>query len=161
MRIAPWLRPDLSRLSARERRILAVGGALGAVLFVLAVVLPLERAVAALERRVAHQRAELAWMRRVAPELAAAGPPRANGTLPLIVVIDQSARRAGLAEALAGSAPQGPDTLQVRLQRAPFDGLIAWLARLEQRDGVQVQAARIQAAEGAGLVDATLTLKRP
>jgi general secretion pathway protein M len=161
MRIAAWPKPDLSRLSPRERRILALGGAIAAVLFVLAVVLPLEHSVAALHRRVAHQRAELAWMRRVAPELAAAGPPSANGTLPLIVVIDQSARRAGLAGALAGSAPQGPDTLQVRLQRAPFDALIAWLARLEQQDGVQVQAARIQAAEGAGLVDAALTLKRP
>jgi type II secretory pathway component PulM len=49
----------------------------------------------------------------------------------------------------------------VRLQRAPFDALIAWLARLEQQDGVQVQAAHIHAAEGAGLVDAALTLKRP
>ena len=160
MDIASRLRPHLSRLSPRERRILLIGGLIAAGLFVLAVVLPLERSVAALQRTVAHQRAELAWMRRVAPELAAAGPPGANGTLPLIVLIDQSARRAGLAGALAGSAPEGPETLRVRLQRAPFDALIAWLARLEQRDGVVVQAARIQAADGPGLVDAALTLKR-
>jgi type II secretory pathway component PulM len=161
MRIASLLRPDLSRLSTRERRILLIGGAIAAGLFVVAVVLPLQRSVTALHRTVAHQRAELAWMRRVAPELAAAGPTAANGTLPLIVLIDQSARHAGLAGALTGSAPEGPDTLRVRLQRAPFDGLIAWLARLEQRDGVTVRAARIQAAKGPGMVDAALTLKRP
>ncbi|MGC8517341.1 MAG: type II secretion system protein GspM [Steroidobacteraceae bacterium] len=160
MGIVSLSRPDLSRLSRRERRILLFGAIIAAGLFVLAVVLPLERSVAALHRSVAHRRSELAWMRRVAPELAAAGPPGANGTLPLIVLIDQSARRAGLSAALTGSAPEGPDILQVRLQRAPFDTLIAWLARLEQRDGVVVRAARIQAAKGAGLVDAALTLKR-
>ena len=153
--------PSMKNLSTRERRVLAAGAALAAVLFVLAVLLPLERSVAAAHRTVARKRVELAWMRRVAPQLTAAGAPSAHPSLPLIVLIDQSARGAGLANALAGSTPHGADGLEVRLQRAPFDQMVGWLARLEEREGVVVEAARIEAAQGPGLVDASLTLRRP
>jgi general secretion pathway protein M len=153
--------PSLQELSPRDRRTLGIGGAIAAVLFVLAVVLPLEGRVSALHRRVAHQRAELAWMRRVGPQLAAAGPARRDSTLPLIVLIDQSARQAGLGGALAGSSPMGRGELSVQLQQAPFDQMVGWLARLHQNEGVEVTAARIEATGRPGLVNASLELKRP
>jgi general secretion pathway protein M len=152
---------SLRNLSPRERRVLAVGGLLAAVLFVMAVVLPLERHVAQLRRAVASKTAELAWLRRVAPELAAAGPVRRGSTLPLIVLIDQSARQSGLGSALTGSTPSGPSGLTLQLQRAPFDRMVGWLARLHQNDGVEVKGARIEAAGAPGLVNASLDLQRP
>ena len=153
--------PSLQDLSARDRRTLGIGGAIAAVLFVLAVVLPLERSVGQLQRRVRHKRAELAWMHRVGPELAAAGPARRDSTLPLLVLIDQTARQAGLGGALAGSNPNGRGALSVQLQQAPFDQMIGWLARLQQNQGVEVAAARIETAGRPGLVNASLQLKRP
>ena len=152
--------PSLRSLSPRERRTLAIGGVIAAILFVLAVVLPLERRVARLHRTVERKQANLAWMRRVAPELAAAGAPPAGAKEPLIVLIDQSARQAGLGAALTASAPSGAG-LSVQLHDAPFDPLITWLARLHQQDGVQVTGAQIRAAGGPGLVDASLKLKQP
>ena len=155
-------RPSLATLSARERRVLTLGGAIAAVLFVMAVVWPLERGVARAHRAVAHKSAELTWMRRVAPELAAAGAPsRTPASLPLIVLIDQSAHQAGLGTTLAGSTPSGSGALSVQLQHAPFDQMVAWLARLQQRSGVEVTAARIESSGAPGLVNASLELKRP
>ena len=154
--------PSLATLSVRERRVLAIGGAIAALLFVMAVVWPLERGVARAHRDVARKNAELTWMRRVAPELAAAGPPsRAPASLPLIVLIDQSAHQAGLGATLAGSTPSGSGALSVQLQHAPFDQMVAWLARLQQQAGIEVTAARIEASGAPGLVNASLELKRP
>ena len=146
----------------RERRVLAIGGAIATGLFLMAVVWPLERGVARAHRAVAHRSAELIWMRRVAPELAAAGlAGRAPASLPLIVLIDQSAHQAGLGASLAGSTPSGSGALRVQLQHVPFDPMVAWLARLQQQAGIEVTAARIEASGAPGLVDASLDLKRP
>jgi type II secretory pathway component PulM len=35
----------------------------------------------------------------------------------------------------------GPGGLSVRLQKAPFDTLITWLARLSQQNGIRVDTA--------------------
>jgi S-DNA-T family DNA segregation ATPase FtsK/SpoIIIE len=86
--------------------------------------------------------------------------PIALQALPLIVVIDQSARQAGLGATLAGSTPNGAGELSVQLQHAPFDRMIGWLARLRERDGIEVSAARIEAAGAPGMVNASLDLKR-
>lgn len=158
--MAARLLPSLRSLSPRERRTLGIGGLIAAVLFVLAVVLPLERSVARLHQQVARKQADLAWMRRVAPELAAAGAPHRGPHEPLIVLIDQSAHQAGLGSALTASAPSAGG-LSVQLQKAPFDQLITWLARLEKQDGVTVASAQIQATGHPGLVDASLEVKRP
>ncbi len=156
---APSL-PSLRSLSPRERRTVAIGGVLAAILFVFAVILPLERRVAQLHRVVERKEANLAWMRRVAPELAAAGSPPGGTHEPLIVLIDQSARQSGLGATLTASAPSGIG-LSVQLHDAPFDTLITWLARLHQQDGIQVTGAQIRVAGGPGLVDASLKLKQP
>jgi general secretion pathway protein M len=152
--------PSLRSLSPRERLTLAIGGVIAAILLVLVVLLPLERRVAHLRRAVERQQANLAWMRRVAPELAAAGTAPVGANEPLIVLIDQSAHQAGLGTALTASAPSGTG-LSVQLRDAPFDLLITWLARLRRQDGVQVTGAQIRAAGGPGLVDASLKLKQP
>ncbi len=147
-------------LSQRERRVLLIGAPIAAVLFFLAVVLPLDRSVSRLHRQVARKQSDLAWMRQVAPELAAAGPVRASST-PLIVLVDRSARQAGLGRALSGSTPNGSSSLNVSLRQAPFDTLIGWLARLHQRYGVRVDSATISRADGPGEVNASLVLSGP
>ncbi len=160
MAATPGLR-SWQALSGRERRTLLIGGGIALVLFCLAVVLPLDRSVARLSHRVARKQADLAWMRTVAPELSAAGPAPSSAGEPLIVLVNESARQAGLGGALADSAPSGNGGLRVQLRQAPFDALVGWLARLQQRYGVQVQSARIDGTAATGVVDASFVLGKP
>ena len=155
------LASSLRNLSPRDRRTLLVGGVIAAILFLLAVVLPLDHSVSRLHAQVTRKQADLVWMRRVAPEIAAAGPVRGGSGESLIVIVDQSARESGLGNSLAGSQPSGQTGLSVQLQKAPFDALVGWLARLSQQNGVQIESANIDSAGEPGLVDASLVLKRP
>jgi len=76
-----------------------------------------------------------------------------------MTVIDRSARESGLASALAGSDPSGAGGLQVRMQKAPFDAMVGWLARLSQQNGVRVEGATIDNAGTPGIVNAAIVLQ--
>jgi type II secretory pathway component PulM len=151
----------LQSLSPRDRRTILIGGVIAAILFVLAVILPLDRGVARLQNQVTSKQADLLWMRTAAPEIAAAGPVRGNSGESLIVIVDQSARESGLGGSLSGSQPSGNGDLSVQLEKAPFDALVAWLARLSQQNGVQIESATIDSAGPPGTVNASLILKSP
>lgn len=99
-------------------------------------------------------------MRRVAPQLAAAGPAVDHPVTQdsLLVVVDRAAREAGLAKSLTSSEPSGAGGLRVRLDKAPFDTLVGWLGRLADRHGVRVESATIDNATEPGLVNAALVL---
>ena len=152
-----WLRS----LPSRDRRALLVGIIAAAILIVLAIVLPLDHSVSRLHDQVAQKRTDLVWMRNAAPEIAAAGPVRSTAGESLIVIVDQSAHEAGLGGSLAGSQPSGRGSLSVQLEKAPFDALVGWLARLSQQNGVQIESATIDTAGQPGTVNASLVLKSP
>jgi general secretion pathway protein M len=149
---------QLAQLSERERRVLAVGAVAAVLIFVFGVVLPLDHSVAKAHARLAQKRADLAWMQGVAPEIAASAAPPARGGESLLVIVDRSARESGLGSTLAGSEPGAPGTLSIRLSKAPFDTVVAWLARLAQQNGIHVDSATIDSAGGPGLVNAALVL---
>ena len=155
------LSATLASLSPRDRRTLLVGGVIAAILFVLAVILPLDHSVSRLHDQVTQKQADLVWMRSAAREIAAAGPVRNASGESLIVIVDQSARESGLGAALAGSQPSGRGDLNVQLEKAPFDALVGWLARLSQQNGVQIESATIDSAGEPGTVNASLVLKNP
>ena len=48
------------------------------------------------------------------------------------------------------------DVLRVRIESAPFETVLALLARLEEREGVRPGAARLEASAASGRIDATL-----
>jgi general secretion pathway protein M len=148
---------SLDSLSERDRRTLLIGGGV-AVLLLLYVIIQLDSSVSSAHKRIAKKQADLAWMQTVAPELAGAGPTPGTTGESLLVIVDRSAREAGLASSLAGSEPSGPGGLSVRLQKAPFDTLIAWLARLSQQNGIRVDTASIENAGTPGLVNAAIVL---
>ncbi|HZT01626.1 MAG TPA: type II secretion system protein M [Steroidobacteraceae bacterium] len=155
------LASSLRSLSPRDRRTLLIGGVIAAVLLVFAVILPLDHSVSRLHDEVAQKQADLVWMRNAAPEIAAAGPMHGSGGESLIVIVDQSARESGLGNSLAGSSPSGQGSLSVELEKAPFDALVGWLARLSQQNGVQIESATIDSAGQPGTVNASLVLKGP
>ncbi len=155
--LVSWFRAQ----TPRDQRVAAIG-AVVVVLFLLgAIFIPLDMSVARATARVRHKASDLAWMRSVAPQLAAAGSavPTPASQRSLIVVIDSSARESGLGSALNSSEPSGPGMLRVRLDRAPFDTLVSWLARLSQQNGIRVESATIDAAGPPGLVNAGLVLR--
>jgi general secretion pathway protein M len=153
---------SLRSLSDRDRRMLLAGAVIAAILFVFAVIVPLDHSVSRLHDQVTQKQSDLVWMRTVAPEITAAGPVRSGGSgESLIVIVDQSARESGLGGSLAGSQPSGRGGLSVQLEKAPFDALVGWLARLSQQNGVQIESANIDSAGDPGLVNASLVLKSP
>jgi general secretion pathway protein M len=149
---------SLDSLSPRDLRMLKIGGVLAVLLLVFGVIVPLDSSVSHAHQRLGKKQADLMWMRGAAPELAAIGPSRTASNESLLVIVDRSARESGLGSSLAGSEPSGPGGLSVRMQKAPFDTLVAWLARLTQQNGIRVDTASIENAGAPGLVNAAIVL---
>jgi general secretion pathway protein M len=147
-------------MNERERRMVIIGGTCVALLLVFGIIVPLDRSVAKAHARVVTKQADLAWMRAVTPELIAAGPGVVAPTSQrsMLVVVDGAAREAGLGTALTSSEPSGAGGLQVRLEKAPFDAIVAWLARLSEQDGIRVDSATMDGAGQPGIVNAGVVL---
>jgi general secretion pathway protein M len=146
-------------LAPRERRLALVGAValLGIVLF--SVLMPLDRAVTHARARLEQKRQDLSWMQAVAvPALRNAAPPNPNQE-PLLVLVDRSAREAKLDTAMRGSEPGAAGSLSLRLEKAPFDNLVAWLAHLAQQNGVIIDSATIEKTGDTGLVNAAIVLR--
>jgi general secretion pathway protein M len=155
------MRAWFENLSERDRRVVTIGGALALVLAVLAIVLPLNTQISLARKRITTKQGDLAFIQSVAPQVAAAGPGAAGAANAesLVVLIDSSARESGLGKSLASSQPTGDKGLRIRLDKAPFDAVVAWLARLSQQHGVRIESAEIETAGEVGLVNAGLVLK--
>jgi general secretion pathway protein M len=157
MNVRDWL----DSLSARERNLVYAAGALVSVaLLYLVLVLPVQTSGNRMASRVGQKTADLAWMRAQAPQaMAAAGAARSGGGESLVVLVDRTAREAGLGTSLRDQSPDGNSGLRLRIEGASFDTLVTWLASLQQQHGVSIEAANIDAA-APGLVNATLSLKQ-
>ncbi len=155
------LRNWLAGLAPRERNLVYAAGGLAIIaLLYLLMVLPITTMAAKRAARVEQKTADLAWMRQVAPQVAAAaaaGATAGSGES-LVVLVDRTGREAGLGGALRDQSPSGDQGLRLRLEAASFDVLVVWLASLQQQHGVKVEAATIDATATPGLVNASLTL---
>jgi general secretion pathway protein M len=150
-------------LKERERRIVAIGAAVLAVLILVGgVLLPLESAVSSAVSRRDSKREDLAWMQAHAPEVRAAAAllPRNTGE-PAVVLVDRIGHEAGLADSLRGTQPSGTDGVRVQLEAAPFDLLVTWLATLEQRYGLSTESITVDRTARPGLVNASVTFNTP
>lgn len=146
---------------ARERRFLWVGTGIVAAAILVGLIL-LDHGVSRAQARLAHGEQDLAWMRSVAPELAAAGPaavtaPASQGSL--IVIVDQAAHEAGLGASLTSSEPSGQRGLRVRLDQVPFDTLVGWLDNLSAHHGIHVETATLDGSGAPGIVNANIVLQ--
>jgi len=148
-------------LAERERRlVLVAGGFVAIALLWLLLVLPLHTITAKRAARVEKKTADLVWMRSMAPQVAAA---RSSGSTTssnesLVVLIDRTARQAGLGSSLRDQSPNGAHSLRLRLESASFDSLVAWLALLQQQHGVAVETANVDVGSAPGLVNASVTV---
>jgi general secretion pathway protein M len=151
----------LDGLAPRERNLVYVAAAmLGIAIVYFAVVLPVTSAARHREARIAQKTSDLAWMRQVAPQVMAAGAAGSGAASDesLVVLVDRTARESGIGSSIRDQTPSGQNGLQLRIEGAPFDLLMAWLANLQQQHGVRVDGAIIGASSAPGLVNANLTL---
>jgi len=139
-------------ISAREQRLVAVGGSVLLIgLFYWAIWQPVANRIAERERQVVNQQQTLAWLKEKGQEVLAmqGGQGRqidTGGTLDGVVnrtAFNQKIKIARL-------QPQGQD-LQVWIDTVPFDDLLIWLATLSDQYGVQVQIIEL-AREGLILI---------
>jgi len=156
------LRRRYAGLQPREQRMVGMGAlAVGLLLLVGGVLLPLQTAVSTASKRVETKREDLAWMRVHAPEIQAA---RATVMLDSneapVVVVDRVGRETGLGNALRGTQPSG-NGVRVQLEAAPFDALITWIASLDQRYGLAIESISIDRADKPGVVNANITFAPP
>lgn len=146
-------------LSEREQRIVLAGAVVVLLAIVAIIVMPLRRSVQAAQARVEQKRADLIWLRSMAPQLAglqAAAPSATHDSL--IALVARTAGQAGMSKNLVGSQASG-DGLNVRFEQISFDALIAWLSQLRQNNGVRVETATIDGSSAPGTVNASLLLR--
>ncbi len=152
-------------LQPRERAIIS-GGAILVVLtaLYLFVFAPFYAALAAREASVTRKKADLAWMRSVVGEMQVLGANQPMVAAPtnesLVVLVDRTAREAGLSSALTGQTPNGDTGIRVRLESAAFDRTMQWLGMLELSHGVSIESATFDRTQTPGVVNANLVLNR-
>jgi general secretion pathway protein M len=147
-----------SSLQERERRMVLFGAvALGLLILVGGVLLPLESAVSSAVHRAETRREDLAWMRVNAPEIQSGALTVQNptGEAP-VVVVDRVGREQGLGAALKGSQPS-PNGVRVQLEAAPFDMMVSWLATLDQRYGLAIDSITVDRGARPGVVNANVS----
>lgn len=155
------IRQWLDALATRERNLVYLAaGLVGVAILYFAIVLPVTSAAKQRTARIEQKTGDLAWMRQVAPQVMAATVAGGGtaGNESLVVLVDRTAREAGIGAAIRDQSPAGESGLQLRLEGASFDVLVAWLASLQQQYGVGVESAIIGATSAPGLVNASLTL---
>ncbi len=156
MNVRSWL----ANLAPRERKLVYGAAALvGVAALYLAVVLPLQHMHARQLARVEQKAADLAWMQQAAPRVSAMATTGEAGTKEsLVVLVDRTGRQSGLGSAIRDQSPSGNNGLRLRLEGAPFDAMITWLAGLQMRFGISISDATIDAGSAPGLVNASITL---
>lgn len=152
-------------LQPRERAI--IGG--GAILVLLTAIYmlalaPFYRSVSTLTTSVEGKKADLAWMGSVAGEVQALSANQPMVATPtdesLVVLVDRTAREAGLSSALTGQTPNGETGIRVRLEGAGFDQAMMWLANLELSHAVAIESATFDRTSTPGQVNVNLVLNR-
>ncbi|HEX3949316.1 MAG TPA: type II secretion system protein M [Steroidobacteraceae bacterium] len=150
-------------LQAREQRVVAIGAvALGLIVLIGGIVLPLQSAVSRARLAAGTRRDDLAWMRANAPEIRARGAeiPADTGEAP-VVLVDRVGREAGLGTALRGTQPNSTGGVRVQLESAPFDTLIGWLDTLDRRYGLAIESITVDRTPSPGLVNASISFSQP
>lgn len=151
--------------SESEKWLLALGALviIGALYFLL-LIDPLSQANARLATRLAAARELQAHLSQLATEAKTlGGGARQRATLPpgasLLNVVTTSAHVAGVQEHTKKLAPVGANALSLYLDEMPFTKLASWLVNLDEKQGIEVERATIEALPVAGTVRADLTLK--
>ncbi|MFM4803929.1 GspM family type II secretion system protein ExeM [Aeromonas bivalvium] len=151
-------------LSAREQRLVAVGGSVLLVgLFYWLVWQPLGNRIEERERQVKSQQQTLIWLKEKG-ELVLAAQAGSGRNMDLGGTLDGVVNRTAFNHKIkiARLQPQGQE-LQVWIDQVAFDDLLMWLAELTDKYGVRVQVIEVAREQlPAGMVKVRrLQVSRP
>jgi len=153
--------PSLATLSDRDKRYLAVGGLLLALILGYFVAYePLSVESRRLHAGLMRQSSDLQWMRQALVTLASCPAHRQTPETgkALLVVVDRTIRDAGLKQQLKRVQPDGDDRLRLWFEHASFASLAQWLDSLEKKQGIVVDSANVDRQQEAGVVSAKVGL---
>ncbi len=145
-------------LQPRERWIVGFGAAAAVLIVVWSfVVSPLRAEAARLQASVdRNQRLLIDVSRYQGEDPTIDGPPGRDQPLPYLV--SSTVGTYGLEP--PRTRANGPSGVDVTLQNASFDAIVAWVAALHGSYGVDVETASITPTREPGFVNATLLLRR-
>lgn len=151
---------------SRRERLLTAGGAMFTLTLLLYALAwqPFQASRHRLRQSVAEQRIELTAMRQMAGEIKRLSESGVTTTASpvdgrsLLTLVDQTARAAGLGDALKRVAPQGENRLSVQFDAVEFDQLVPWLDKLERDYRITIVNLSVDRV-AAGRVNARLTVQ--
>lgn len=152
-------------LQASERRTLSIGGiVLGISLLYFGLWEPFQNKVDVLENSVATNQSLSVWMDKSAAEVirlrgTGSSPSAIKDNRSLLSLVDQTAKRGGLGQAVKRVEPDGQEAVRVWLEQASFDDMMRWLLKIEQSNGITVKSITIDRQEQQGRVNARLSLQ--
>ena len=153
-------RSDWDKLSASERRFLAFGGALAAVIVLASFLYSGNQAIQKGGSALRDSRQRLAVMESMAHELRrlpdAAASGRANME-ELRGIVTESLQRT-LAPASMDVRVGGETSVSAKISGVGFDKMIAWLDDMCREQHLRVESAKIRAGTATGLVEAEIRL---
>lgn len=147
-------------LEARERKVL-IGGAvvLGFTIFYFLLWDPLITKMSHLETSIQEQQELIVWMENAAQEVEQLQSKvqslgRSGKGQSLLGVIDSTAKRNRLKDAVKRVQPDGKTKARVSLENANFNDVIKWIEALQRTQGVRVESTVIEKQSEEGLVNA-------
>ena len=150
-------------LQERERRVVAVGSVVLALIILIGgILMPLQSVLSSAVKGIETRREDLAWMRVNAPEVRTQGSqlPADTGEAP-VVLVDRVGREAGLASALRGTQPSTTGGVRVQLEAASFDTMVTWLDTLDRRYGLAIESITVDRTPAPGMVNASISFTPP
>lgn len=150
-----------SGLQAREQRFVLIGGiALALIVLIVGILMPLQSAVSGVESSNETKRQDLAWMRVNSQEIrSSVGRFQVDPNEPPVVIVDRTARAAGLGDSLRGTQPSG-NGVRVQIESGSFDALVGWLATLDQNYGLAVESITVDRTPKPGLINASISFNQ-
>ncbi len=151
----------LNRYSRRDQlAMLSLGLVLVLYIAWLLVVKPLEKKR---DQTYSANQAATQTLGKVQLQVAQIKQARAQGANPsdagnINALIDSSLRANGLS--MSGFQPGAGGEVRLRLERAPYDALMAWLYEMEFKRGVAVKDISVAATNDAGIVTVNLRLQK-
>ena len=157
--IEPW-RKRWNELGARDRRVAsALAVFLGAMFFYLLIWSPVQGGLARSQARLASVQAELAQVREQAALVASLrAAPRTEPPADAGSAVQRAAENNGLRQQVKRVDADGPRSVRVQIEAAPFPALMSLLVELQQA-GLRAERATLGRNAKPGTVDADLRLE--
>lgn len=153
----------LKRLSPREQRTLLLGGSFVLLMVVyFGLIQPFAHQKMLYEQQVSDKMALLTWMHKASAEVnrlkgAVQATQKKTTKQSLLGLTESLARQHELGATLQRIQPSQDEGVQVWLNNAPFDQVLAWLSALSEY-GIIVEHINIKRQAASGVVNVDVTL---